>query len=47
MGAAFLIAEYLKITYLDVIAMAAVPALLYYLSVFLMVEGDLQTAGRP
>jgi TRAP transporter 4TM/12TM fusion protein len=39
-AAAFLIAEYLKITYLDVIAMAAVPALLYYLSVFLMVEAD-------
>jgi len=39
-AAAFLIAEYLKITYLEVIAMAAVPALLYYLSVFLMVEGD-------
>src|SRR5687767_5793249 len=30
-AAAFLIAEYLKITYLEVIAMAAVPALLYYL----------------
>jgi TRAP transporter 4TM/12TM fusion protein len=41
-AAAFLIAEYLKITYLDVIAMAAVPALLYYLSVFLMVEADSQ-----
>jgi len=39
-AAAFLIAEYLKITYLEVIAMAAVPAVLYYLSVFLMVEGD-------
>jgi TRAP transporter 4TM/12TM fusion protein len=39
-AAAFLIAEYLQITYLEVIAMAAVPALLYYLSVFLMVEGD-------
>lgn len=39
-AAAFLIAEYLKITYLEVIAMAAVPALLYYLSVFLMVEGE-------
>jgi TRAP transporter 4TM/12TM fusion protein len=39
-AAAFLIAEYLKITYLQVIAMAAVPALLYYLSVFLMVEAD-------
>ena len=43
-AAAFLIAEYLKITYLQVIAMAAVPALLYYLSVFLMVEGGLATA---
>ena len=39
-AAAFLIAEYLKITYLQVIAMAAVPALLYYLSVFLMVEAE-------
>jgi TRAP transporter 4TM/12TM fusion protein len=39
-AAAFLIAEYLKITYLQVIAMAAIPALLYYLSVFLMVEAD-------
>ena len=39
-AAAFLIAEYLKITYLQVIAMAAVPALLYYISVFLMVEAD-------
>ena len=39
-AAAFLIAEYLKFTYLQVIAMAAVPALLYYLSVFLMVEAD-------
>ena len=39
-AAAFLIAEYLNITYLQVIAMAVVPALLYYLSVFLMVEAD-------
>ncbi len=39
-AAAFLIAEYLQITYLQVIAMAAIPALLYYLSVFLMVEAD-------
>jgi TRAP transporter 4TM/12TM fusion protein len=39
-AAAFLIGEYLKISYLQVIAMAAVPALLYYLSVFLMVEAD-------
>jgi TRAP transporter 4TM/12TM fusion protein len=39
-AAAFLIAEYLKITYLQVIAMAAVPALLYYIAIFLMVEAD-------
>ena len=39
-AAAFLIAEYLNITYLQVIAMAIVPALLYYLSVFLMIEAD-------
>jgi TRAP transporter 4TM/12TM fusion protein len=44
-AAAFLIAEYLKITYLQVIAMAAVPALLYYLSVFLMVEADSRRLG--
>jgi TRAP transporter 4TM/12TM fusion protein len=39
-AAAFLIAEYLKTTYLQVIAMAVVPAILYYLSVFLMIEAD-------
>jgi TRAP transporter 4TM/12TM fusion protein len=39
-AAAFLIAEYLQITYLQVIAMAVVPAMLYYLSIFLMVEAD-------
>ena len=39
-AAAFLIAEFLRITYLKVIVMAAIPALLYYLSIFLMVEGD-------
>ena len=39
-AAAFLIAEYLKISYLQVITMAAVPALLYYVSIFLMVESD-------
>jgi TRAP transporter 4TM/12TM fusion protein len=44
-AAAFLIAEYLKITYLQVIAMAAVPALLYYLSVFFMVEADSRRLG--
>jgi TRAP transporter 4TM/12TM fusion protein len=39
-AAAFLIAEYLQISYLQVIAMAVLPALLYYLSIFLMVEAD-------
>ena len=39
-AAAFLIAEYLNVTYLEVIAMAVVPAILYYLSVFMMVEAD-------
>jgi TRAP transporter 4TM/12TM fusion protein len=39
-AAAFLIAEYLNISYLQVIAMAVVPAILYYLSIFLMIEAD-------
>jgi TRAP transporter 4TM/12TM fusion protein len=39
-AAAFLIAEYLKISYLQVIAMAIVPAILYYVSLLLMVEAD-------
>ena len=39
-AAAFLIAEYLNISYLQVIKMAVVPALLYYLSIFLMIEAD-------
>jgi TRAP transporter 4TM/12TM fusion protein len=39
-AAAFLIAEFLRISYLQVIVMAAIPALLYYLSIFLMVEAD-------
>jgi len=39
-AAAFIIAEYLQISYLRVMAMALVPAILYYLSIFLMVEAD-------
>src|SRR6266513_893787 len=39
-GAAFLIAEFLKISYLDVILMATVPTILYYLAIFAMVEID-------
>jgi TRAP transporter 4TM/12TM fusion protein len=39
-AAAFLIAEYLKIGYLDVIVMAIVPTCLYYASLLFMVELD-------
>jgi len=39
-AAAFLIAEFLKISYLDVIWMATIPTCLYYLSLFFMVELD-------
>ena len=36
-AAAFLIAEFLKISYLQVLVMAIIPTLLYYLSIFLMI----------
>lgn len=39
-AAAFLIAEFLRISYLDVIWMAVIPTCLYYFSLFLMVELD-------
>jgi TRAP-type uncharacterized transport system fused permease subunit len=39
-AAAFLIAEFLRIPYLQVLVMAAVPTVLYYLSAFLMIEAD-------
>jgi TRAP transporter 4TM/12TM fusion protein len=39
-AAAFLIAEFLKISYLEVIWMATIPTLLYYLSLLFMVELD-------
>ena len=39
-AAAFLIAEFLKISYLDVIRMAVIPTILYYLALFVMVELD-------
>jgi TRAP transporter 4TM/12TM fusion protein len=44
-AAAFLIAEFLKISYLEVIAMAAIPTLLYYWSIFTMVELDANKFG--
>lgn len=42
-AAAFLIAEFLKISYLDVIRMAVIPTVLYYFTLLVMAEMD---AGR-
>ena len=44
-AAAFIIAEFLRISYLQVIVMAAIPALLYFFSIFLMIEADTRRAG--
>jgi TRAP transporter 4TM/12TM fusion protein len=44
-AAAFLIAEFLKISYLDVLLMAVIPTCLYYLALFLMVELDARRFG--
>lgn len=44
-AAAFLIAEFLKISYLDVLLMAVIPTCLYYLTLFLMVEIDVRKFG--
>jgi len=44
-AAAFLIAEFLKISYLDVIVMACIPTILYYWAIFLMVEFDAKKFG--
>ncbi|HWB46217.1 MAG TPA: TRAP transporter fused permease subunit [Hyphomicrobiaceae bacterium] len=44
-AAAFLIAEFLKISYLDVIWMASIPTILYYFSILVMVELDAQKYG--
>ncbi|HEY3043086.1 MAG TPA: TRAP transporter fused permease subunit, partial [Vicinamibacterales bacterium] len=44
-AAAFLIAEFLQISYLQVLVMAIVPTLLYYLSIFLMIEADSRRLG--
>jgi TRAP transporter 4TM/12TM fusion protein len=46
-AAAFLIAEFLKISYLDVILMAVIPTCLYYLSLFVMVELDVRRSRLP
>ncbi|HEX7053259.1 MAG TPA: TRAP transporter fused permease subunit, partial [Burkholderiales bacterium] len=44
-AAAFLIAEFLKISYLDVLLMAVIPTCLYYLCLFIMVEIDVRKFG--
>ena len=44
-AAAFLISEYLKISYLDVLRMVAVPTVLYYASLLFMVELDRRRIG--
>jgi TRAP transporter 4TM/12TM fusion protein len=44
-AAAFLIAEFLKISYLDVIWMAVIPTCLYYFALLLMVELDAKRFG--
>ncbi|GJE03261.1 TRAP transporter permease [Methylobacterium isbiliense] len=44
-AAAFLIAEFLKISYLDVLRMATIPTCLYYLSLLIMVELDARRFG--
>ena len=44
-AAAFLIAEFLQISYLEVLKMAIIPTILYYLSIFLMIELDARQMG--
>lgn len=44
-AAAFLLAQYLEVSYLDVLIMAAIPTVLYYLSCWLMVEADARRLG--
>lgn len=44
-AAAFIIAEILKISYLQVLEMAIIPTILYYFSIFLMIELDARRFG--
>jgi TRAP transporter 4TM/12TM fusion protein len=44
-AAAFLIAEFLRISYLDVLLMVVIPTCLYYFALFLMVELDARSHG--
>jgi TRAP transporter 4TM/12TM fusion protein len=43
--AAFLMAEILKISYLDIVIMAIMPTILYYLGILLMIEIDARRMG--
>jgi TRAP transporter 4TM/12TM fusion protein len=45
-AAAFLIAEFLGITYREVVVMALIPAILYYVAVLLMIEADARRVGK-
>jgi TRAP transporter 4TM/12TM fusion protein len=44
-AAAFLIAEFLNITFLQVMIMAAIPAALYYASILMMIEAEARRLG--
>lgn len=44
-AAAFIIAEYLEVSYLKVLAFATIPTILYYLSCLLMMEADARRQG--
>jgi TRAP transporter 4TM/12TM fusion protein len=44
-AAAFLIADFLKISYLDVLLMSCIPTILFYLGLFTMVEIDVRKYG--
>ena len=44
-AASFLIAEILKISYLEVLIMASIPTVLYYVSILFMVQGDAHRFG--
>ena len=45
-AAAFLIAEFLQISYLQVLVMATIPTILYYFSIVLMIEADTRRMAR-
>ncbi len=46
-AAAFLIAEHLRVSYLQVLVMATIPTVLYYASIVLMIDGDAQRIALP